>query len=296
MISIIIPSYNRASIIQKTLDSILSQTFRDWECIIVDDHSVDNTRDIILMYSETDNRIHYYLNERKKGAQGARNTGLYHSVYDWVIFFDSDNYMYPEFLSELSKFITDNVDAIQCFSRVVDSSTNQPVSYFKWISNGNIHNSLFENRTYVDFNHVIFRKSKVLEIGGLDEDCPSMQEWDTNIRLSRTAKYITVEKVLVDYYVGAKDAISSDTRREVRGRLYILKKHLEEWKSKPISIRKYIYQIYLLIQRNGDDKFREESYRELCSLVPWANSYIIRRDFCQRIISFMKNQIKSMLK
>ena len=108
MISIIIPTYNRASIIPNTLDSVINQEFKDWECVVVDDHSTDNTEEVIKNYIERDLRFHYLKNERKKGAQGARNTGLNHCKSEWLVFFDSDNLMHPDFL----KKVTQKIDEI----------------------------------------------------------------------------------------------------------------------------------------------------------------------------------------
>ena len=112
-ISIIIPSYNRSGIICKTLDSILAQTFQDWECLVVDDHSTDNTWEVIDAYTARDARFKYILNERKNGAQGARNTGLYKCQTEWVFFFDSDNQLHPDCLHELFSGISEDVDVVQ---------------------------------------------------------------------------------------------------------------------------------------------------------------------------------------
>ena len=94
-ISIIIPTFNRAATIGKTIDSFIAQDYIDWEMLVVDDHSTDNTQEVIDAYNKRDSRIHYLLNERKKGAQGARNTGLLHVKHDWVVLFDSDDFVYP---------------------------------------------------------------------------------------------------------------------------------------------------------------------------------------------------------
>lgn len=267
MISIIIPTYNRAAIIKKTLDSVANQTFKEWECIVVDDHSTDNTYDIIDVYTRTDPRFKYMKNERKKGAQGARNTGLYSCDSDWVFFFDSDNQLHPNCLQELASGVRDDVDVVQCFSVVKDVNTRKSINYFKWINNGYIEDRLYSGATYVDFNHAIIRRSKMFEIGGLDEDCPSMQEWDTHLRLSKIAIYNTVEEVLVDYYVGAQDAISTDNKKAIRGRLYNLEKHLGEWKRNKIGYYRFVYIFYDLISKNQDPQFRNESKKKLDSLV-----------------------------
>ena len=268
MISIIIPTYNRGGIIDNTLDSIKTQSYKEWECIIVDDHSSDDTRDVVGMYVKQDRRFKYLINERKKGAQGARNTGLYHTSAEWVFFFDSDNQLQPNCLSELVLGIRDNVDVVQCYSRVLNVDTGEVVKYFKWSNYGNIEKDLFTGEAYVDFNHAIIRRSKVIEIGGLDEDSPCMQEWDTHLRLSKTARYNTVEKVLVDYYVGAKDAISSDNKKAITGRLYNLNKFLPDWRKHKIGLYRFAYIYYKLISNNKDPQFKEVSLQKLKELIP----------------------------
>ena len=268
MISIIIPTFNRGDIIEKTLESIKSQTYKNWECIIVDDHSTDNTQEVVEKYTVADSRFKYMVNERKKGAQGARNTGLYHTSAEWVFFFDSDNQLHPDCLSVLTSSIMEDVDVVQCYSRVLDVDTGGVVKYFKWRNYGYIRKRLFTGETYVDFNHAVIRLSKMIEIGGLDEDCPCMQEWDTHLRLSKMARYSTVEKVLVDYYVGAKDAISTNNKKAITGRLYNLNKFLPDWKKYKLGLYRFTYIYYKLISDNKDPQFKEESIKKLVELVP----------------------------
>lgn len=274
MISIIIPTYNRAAIIAPTLDSIIAQTYNEWECIVVDDHSTDNTKEVLARYCAQDPRIKFMTNVRKKGAQGARNTGLHSCSSEWVFFFDSDNILHPDCLEQLVYGIRPDVDVVQCFSEVINVETGNTGKVFNWKSYGNIHRRLMNSETYVDFNHAIIRRMKVLEIGDLDEDCPSMQEWDTHIRLSKTACYNTVEKVLVDYYVGAKDAISTDNRRAINGRLFILEKHLEDWCKHKMGMCRFVLLINRLISQNTDPAFRKSSTERLIKMVPQKSLYV----------------------
>lgn len=267
-LSIIIPTYNRAQVIKPTLDSILRQTCNNWECIIVDDHSSDDTELVIKEYLDKDSRVRFLKNERKKGAQGARNTGLYNCNSEWVIFFDSDNIMHEDFVQELLNSVNDEVDVCNCYSDIVHVTEGVTGRRFEWNCKGNIHKQLFTRETYVDFNHAIIRRSKVLEIGGLDENCPSMQEWDTHIRLSNIATYCTCAKVLIDYFVGAKDAISSDKKREVEGRLYILNKHKKEWNKYFSSGISYCRQIIRYINKNRDIMYRIKAYNRLFYTTP----------------------------
>lgn len=91
-------TYNRARFIEESLSSIQGQTFEDWECIVIDDGSNDNTSEIISNYLETDNRFAYYKRsvEYKKGLSGCRNMGLDIAVGDYYIFYDDDDIVHPQ--------------------------------------------------------------------------------------------------------------------------------------------------------------------------------------------------------
>ena len=92
--TVIIPTYNRATLVKEAIQSVLDQTFDNFELIIVDDHSTDNTKDVVQSYS--DKRICYVLNDHIKGAAGARNAGLSRSGGKWVAFLDSDDVWLPK--------------------------------------------------------------------------------------------------------------------------------------------------------------------------------------------------------
>ena len=99
-ISIIIPTYNRAELLKETLDSVLQQAYEQWECIIVDDGSSDNTRQVVENYNKKDTRFKYYERPSNliKGANACRNYGFKQSKGSLIKWFDSDDIMKPEFL------------------------------------------------------------------------------------------------------------------------------------------------------------------------------------------------------
>lgn len=106
--SIIIPTYNRAYLLPIALDSIRIQTFPDWECIIVDDGSTDNTKDLAQKYIEKDKRFRYIHQENKERSV-ARNNGIKNAIGKYICFLDSDDSYLPERLSSLHLFIKENV-------------------------------------------------------------------------------------------------------------------------------------------------------------------------------------------
>lgn len=101
LVSILIPNYNKAPYLRETLDSLISQTFTNWECIIVDDQSTDESCRILEEYSEMDSRIQIFRrpNNLSKGGNAARNYAFEVSKGDFINWFDSDDIMNSEFIS-----------------------------------------------------------------------------------------------------------------------------------------------------------------------------------------------------
>jgi glycosyltransferase involved in cell wall biosynthesis len=107
-ISIIIPVYNRQDLVKETLDSVLSQTYQNWECIVVDDGSSDNTWLVLEEYSKIDNRIKIHRRNREpKGAPTCRNIGAELSEGEYLIFWDSDDLLAPWCLEERVTFMNE---------------------------------------------------------------------------------------------------------------------------------------------------------------------------------------------
>lgn len=113
-VSIIIPVYNRATIISKTLDSIQVQTYERWECILVDDGSTDDTLSVLERYKKSDARFKIYKRPEsvKKGANGCRNYGFSVATGDYINWFDSDDLMYTNFLEVKLNSFTNTLDAV----------------------------------------------------------------------------------------------------------------------------------------------------------------------------------------
>lgn len=108
LVSIITPSYNTAGFIAETIRSVLSQTYPNWEMIIVDDCSSDSTNEIMKPLLAADKRIKYVKNERNSGAAISRNKALRMAQGKWVAFLDSDDLWLPEKLELQLKFMVEN--------------------------------------------------------------------------------------------------------------------------------------------------------------------------------------------
>lgn len=107
LVSIIMPSYNTAGFIAESIDSVLAQSYKNWELIIVDDCSADNTDEIVKPYL-SDNRIHYLKNVENRGAAFSRNTALREAKGKWIAFLDSDDLWMPGKIEKQIRFMEEH--------------------------------------------------------------------------------------------------------------------------------------------------------------------------------------------
>ncbi len=123
LFSIIIPTYNRAHILPRTIASVLAQTYSNWECIIVDDGSTDTTKDLIASYSDT--RIKYVYQQNAERS-AARNNGIRHAQGEYICFLDSDDEYLPEHLEVLKDEIAriDSPQPAMYFTNAFFSQSN----------------------------------------------------------------------------------------------------------------------------------------------------------------------------
>ena len=230
-LSVIIPTYNRSTLILKTLDSVFKQQTSFDEIIIVDDASTDNTLAVLNEYIAVKPNVQVIKLDKNSGAQAARNAGIKLSTSDFVIFLDSDNTLSPKFVVQVKAKLTENpqVDVVTNFSQIIDETGNFGQDKFEWITKDNILAELLNEKTYVDNSSACIRRQKLLDIGLLDEHCPSFQEWDTHIRLAQVCSYDYIPECLTNYYVHSGERISVSTKNVYAKGLYVLKKHKKLW-------------------------------------------------------------------
>ena len=114
LVSIIMPTYNCAKFIARTFDSLQAQTYQNWELIVVDDHSQDNTKKIVEEYMKNDSRIQYHLLDVNSGAAVARTTAMKLAKGSYMAFLDSDDIWTPDKLERQIKWMNDNGYAFSC--------------------------------------------------------------------------------------------------------------------------------------------------------------------------------------
>ena len=185
-ISVIIPTYNRKDELMNAINSVINQTYTNLECIIIDDFSTDGTYEKVESILKIDSRIKYLLNQRNKGAQGARNTGILNADGEFICFLDSDDILVSDSLSKrIDNFKYKNIEIVYGnFSDCNFLSTNNCV---------NILPLIVKNLSLAPFSVIMCRKS-IFDDNLLDETYLAWQDDDfflvnaknNNIRHSET--------------------------------------------------------------------------------------------------------------
>ena len=203
IVSIIIPTYNRAHLIGETLDSVLAQTYENWECVVVDDGSIDATDELLGFYCERDSRIQYHHRPKDlfKGANACRNYGFELSKGEYIQWFDSDDVMHPYKLVDQVKSIeASSVTLSVCQAQIFTSSFKMPsVLPPKEINSINPFTDYLQNKIFWMTPSILWKRNFLLGLDGLyDVNLKAAQEWEFHTRLlSKSPDYIIVDRSLV---------------------------------------------------------------------------------------------------
>jgi len=164
LVSIIIPTYNRAHLIGETLDSIIAQTYTNWECIVVDDGSTDGTDELLTEYCKKDGRFQYHHRpkDRPKGANTCRNYGFELSKGEYVNWFDSDDIMLPDFLKIKYEVFEESFDLVICTGYKVDENLQNREAIF-FYEKDNLFKEYVLWRLQVLTPSILFRKRFLMD-------------------------------------------------------------------------------------------------------------------------------------
>jgi glycosyltransferase involved in cell wall biosynthesis len=244
LVSIIIPTYNRAHVIRETLDSILAQTHENWECIIVDDHSSDHTGKTVEEYIKKDSRFQFHSrpDNRLKGANACRNYGFELSKGAFVNWFDSDDLMHQDRLKTLIRIAAEEKSQV-----IVTTNVNKIEKLSGEVKN----TATFESDTfYIDF--ILGKKAVITDdvlidrqiIGGLtfDENLHKAQEFDFFYRLFEQPLSYTFLDCDAVYHRVSEDSISNSPKKgshsQVKSLIYLCKKLKNRYPDNPLILER----------------------------------------------------------
>jgi len=171
MISIIMAAYNAENTIKSSIESVISQTYEDWELIIVDDCSKDSTQEIVKAYAEKDMRIHLYANERNIGASSTRNNGIARAVGEWIAILDSDDIWHMEKL-EIQVSFMESIGAVISYTGTTYISKEGTTSDYVLRAKQRLTYSELLRRNLMSCSSVMVRRDvmKPFPVGNMHED------------------------------------------------------------------------------------------------------------------------------
>ncbi len=252
LVSIIIPTYNRAHLIGETLDSVLAQTYQNWECIVVDDGSTDDTEKVMAGYVESDSRFNFIKRplEKPKGACACRNHGLQLAKGMYINWFDSDDLMTPNFLKKKLEIIEKkDCDFVISRSLNFDKKGAYEIKKYK----GNLQNELtgknyiLRNVYWITQDFIIKREK--LEGFTFDETLQSGQETNFFIILLNKAN---LKGVAINENLSLRRIHSSSIQQKLKN------SNQKAYFGKLKSLQNAYKQIYKVIDAEAKDFIQAE--------------------------------------
>ncbi|MDQ3652573.1 MAG: glycosyltransferase family 2 protein [Acidobacteriota bacterium] len=237
LVSVIVPTYNYGQFISQTLENLQAQTYQNWECVVVDDDSIDDTRQVVADYARDDPRIKY-LHQINQRQAAARNHGLQHATGKYVQFLDADDLIEPYKLERQVMYLEQHSEVDIVYSSV------------RYFSSENIHERLFsmgkDNSPWMPeasgvgrdvllplvrsnimvINSPLIRRNAVDDVGLFDRRLPPAEDWDFWLRCALAGahfQFVEIQDTLA--LVRMHSTSSSQNRiRMYRARLLIRKK------------------------------------------------------------------------
>ncbi|MFH1102471.1 MAG: glycosyltransferase [Pseudomonadota bacterium] len=265
IVSVVIPTFNRGWILKEAIDSVLSQNFDDFELIIIDDGSTDNTRDLLACYGD---RL-FVIHQPNKGVSAARNRGISAASGRYIAFLDSDDLWLPNKLLQQLTFFSSNPNALICQTEEI------------WIRNGirvnpkkkhrKCSGMIFEQSLplcLVSPSAVMMERSLFRIIGDFDEDLYACEDYDLWLRVSCRYPIHLIDEPLVIKRSGHRDQLSKSRgldRFRIRSLLKILRSDLLS-KTQADAARKTLYEKCIIFAGGCSKRGRFDDYRQYMNL------------------------------
>lgn len=239
-ISCITPTFNRAHLLKNAIESTIAQTYPEWEMIIIDDGSTDNTEEVVKSYIKQEKRIKYFKNPGK-GANAARNFGIMKSEGEFIAFLDDDDENLPHrFESQLNavkksgcNFILSGYQVKHINGKIVSKKDKG-----LWAKGAGITSRWF------------IKKNLLFEAGLFDENMPSMQEGELSYRIAEITSFANHKDIVVTER--QTPGSLSRGKNKIIGKIMLIEKHHD--KLHPLEAAWWYYIIGVNFHAEGDKK------------------------------------------
>jgi hypothetical protein len=197
LVSIIMPAYNRASCMGHAVESVLGQRYQNWELIIADDGSTDDTPAVVDRYAEADPRAKGLRLAGNSGAAKARNLALAQSRGSLIAYLDTDNVWMDLYLLVMVGMLKDHPEHSIAYTGYFDVDLDRDAAVIRCRP---FDREALLQRNYIDLNTVMHRRSLYEGLGGFDERLVRQQDWDLLLKYTEHETPLVVPAVLCYYY------------------------------------------------------------------------------------------------
>jgi glycosyltransferase involved in cell wall biosynthesis len=283
-VSVVIATYNRANFLPETIDSVLQQTFQEYELIVVDDGSTDGTRTLLQSYPS---RVSY-LYQQNRGPSAARNLGVRHARAPWIAFQDSDDLSKPDHLETLYAYANDHPDCGMVFANGAylggpfrKRETIIPEAKSRRLANNGVRLvDLFE-KSVVRLQASLISKEAYQIVGGHDESLRICMDLDLSFRLFMRYPVAYLDRV-VFLYRRHEDNSGQNEELRLTENIRVIDKLVAEFPAAEHDLgrrrikQRMSYRYYRLAKgrwKRGQRELAREAIREATSLCPFALKY-----------------------
>lgn len=263
MFSVIIPNYNRAEAVKVAINSVLNQTYQDFEVIVVDDCSTDNS--VLEISKIKDPKLKILQLDKNSGAARARNYGVARANGELISFLDSDDYYEPEFLEESYKVISECGSEIGFMwtgvryhytNRTYDRSWTPP-------RKKNAYYTFLHNLQIGSGSGITLRKNAFLNCGGFNVDLPAAEDTAFFLKITQEYDYVNTNEILINVIKKGEDRMSKSFINIAKAYNKFLSQHFENINSDDLLKKKFYYKMMWLNYHLNNKKEARKFYKKI---------------------------------
>ncbi len=258
-ISVITITYNRSQYLKEAIESVLEQSFRDFELLIIDDASTDNTAELVKEYLNRDSRVKYFRNERNLGIGKSRNIGLQKAAGKYIAVLDSDDVWHDfDKLKKQYNFLEQNLDSDYVLVGggvvVISEKGDEIERYLEPFADKEIRQHILLENPFAH-SAVLFLKEAALRVGGYDENLKIGEDYDLWLKIGKEKKFINLADYLIKYRLHSGNVCGFVSYEGAK----LAKQIIQRYKNDYPNYKKALFKAYLRIIRAF---FRKRDYNK----------------------------------
>jgi len=271
-VSIIIPTYNCSSLLERAIKSVLAQTYENWELIIVDDGSTDGTKDLVANFRKIEPRIKYIWQNNSGAPARPRNTGIKSASGEYIAFLDHDDEWLPNKLEKQVALLENSPEIafVSCNVIVVSPKRSELISSPKY-KGENFLKKMLEKNLILTASSVVVRREIFDKVGLFDETLKFADDWDMWVRIALKYKFDYIDEPLVKYFWHGKNRIiKTNISERIQDYEYFIYKHWVLLERFPKAMDVNLRYLGLLNMQNSNIRKARQYFRLALTYTPWS--------------------------